>query len=92
MEEIILKFIFDENSKDDDEYTRWHRMDGFEEQGDEDSGKPVTPRTWEKAWIDICNYELENELDSILDKIVLPSLVASGRVRVFINTCEPYGP
>ena len=67
MEEIILKFIFDENAKDYDEYTRWHRMEGNAAQGDTDRGKPVTPRTWEKAWIDICNYELENNLDSILE-------------------------
>ena len=67
MEEIILKFIFDENSKDYDEFSRWHRMEGADAQGDTDRGKPVTPRTWEKAWIDICNYELENNLDSILE-------------------------
>ena len=96
MEEIILKFIFDENSKDYDEYTRWHRMDGFEEQGDEDSGKPVTPRTWEKAWIDICNYELENELDSILEipldelKEIVSGTFDNDFVQEFINWIEQH--
>ena len=32
MEEIILDFIFDEDSKDFDEFSRWHRIGGKDEE------------------------------------------------------------
>ena len=96
MEEIILKFIFDENSKDYDEFSRWHRMEGADAQGDTDRGKPVTPRTWEKAWIDICNYELENNLDSILEiplnelKTIVSGTFDNDFVQEFITWIEQH--
>lgn len=67
MEEIILDFIFDEDSKDGNEFSRWHRIGGKDEENYEDRLKPITPRTWEKAWIAICNYELQNNINTILD-------------------------
>ncbi|MCM1217723.1 MAG: hypothetical protein NC548_24790 [Lachnospiraceae bacterium] len=57
--EIIFKFIFDPDSKDGDEYPRWHSVDSKEDMdndsstGNEKSDAytlPVTPRRWETVW------------------------------------------
>ena len=67
MEEIILDFIFDEDAKDVDEFSRWHRIGGKAEANSDNRLKPITPRTWEFTWINIGNYELQNKINSILD-------------------------
>ena len=74
--EILFKFIFDPDSKDGDEYTRWHRVDNKEDlDSDTSSGNeksdantiPVTPRRWEKVWKAIKNFMKRNGFKNILE-------------------------
>lgn len=96
MEEIILDFIFDEDAKDFDEFSRWHRIGGKDEENNEDRLKPITPRTWEKAWISIANYELQNKLNSILEielnelKDIVNGILGNKMTDEFINWIEQH--
>lgn len=96
MEEIILDFIFDEDAKDFDEFSRWHRIGGKDEENSEDRLKPITPRTWEKAWIAIGNYELQNKLNSILEielnelKDIVNGILGNEMTNEFINWIEQH--
>lgn len=74
--EIIFKFIFDPDSKDGDEYPRWHRVDNKEDMdndtsmGNEKSDAntiPVTPRRWEEVWKAIKKYMKRKGFKSILE-------------------------
>ena len=74
--EIIFKFIFDPDSKDGDEYPRWHRVDNKEDlESDTTSGNekssantiPVTPRRWEEVWKEIQDYMEDEGYKSILE-------------------------
>ena len=74
--EILFKFIFDPDSKDGDEYPRWHRVDNKEDlDSDTSSGNeksdantiPVTPRRWEEVWKAIKKFMKRNGFKSILE-------------------------
>lgn len=73
--EILFKFIFDPDSMDGDEYTRWHRVDSkvdMENDNTEGNEKseansiPVTPRRWEEVWRELKKYMKKNNLNSVL--------------------------
>ena len=74
--EILFKFIFDDESKDGDEYTRWHRVDNKQDlemdtsTGNEKSDAnslPVTPRRWEIVWNEIRKFMKFKDYKSILE-------------------------
>lgn len=74
--EIIFNFIFDPESKDGDEFSRWHRVDNKidigqdSSQGNEKSDAnsiPVTPRRWEEVWKEIQDYMEDEGYKSILE-------------------------
>lgn len=74
--EILFKFIFDEESMEGDEYTRWHRGDSKMDiesdssQGNEKSSAvtaPITPRRWETVWDKLVDYMDENDMESVLE-------------------------
>lgn len=74
--EILFKFIFDPDSKDGDEFSRWHRVDNKEDidndtsAGNEKSDAnsiPVTPRRWEEVWKEIQDYMEDEGYKSILE-------------------------
>ena len=74
--EILFKFIFDPDSMEGSEYTRWHRGDSLldiqndSSQGNEKSKSettPVTPRRWEVVWDKLVEYMDDNDLNSVLE-------------------------
>lgn len=74
--EILFKFIFDPDSMDGDEYSRWHRADSkmdFEadaSMGNEKSKAetlPITPRRWETMWDRLVEYMDDNDLNSVIE-------------------------
>lgn len=74
--EILFKFIFDPDSMEGNEYTRWHRADNKIDISDDTSDgnehsdantKPVTPRSWESVWTEIMDYMEDEGYKSILE-------------------------
>ena len=72
--EILFKFIFDDEAKDGDEYRRWHEVDSKQNMEEDDATdyeksesitEAPTPRNWEYAWDEIVNYLDDHDLDSI---------------------------
>lgn len=63
-DELLLKFIFDENSKSGDEYPRWHSAVRHGS-GESSQVEPITPRRWESAFGYINSYEIDHDLDDI---------------------------
>ena len=63
-DELLLKFIFDENSKSGDEYPRWHSMvkNGS---GESRQVLPISPRRWQSAFEFINSYEIDHDIDDI---------------------------
>lgn len=73
--EILFRFIFDPDSKDGDEFPRWHGADAcFDKEQDDSQGNekseartvPVTPRRWEKVWRRLKEFMNRKGYDSIL--------------------------
>ena len=60
-EELLLEFIFDKSSMVGDEYPRWHTMVSHGA-GDSHQVKPISPRSWERAFREIGTYVVDHHL------------------------------
>lgn len=61
---ILLDFIFENNSRVDGEYPRWHSMTK-NGSGPSAQVKTISPRDWEVAFDEINTFENENNLNDI---------------------------
>lgn len=89
--EIIFKFIFDPDSKDGDEYPRWHRVDNkVDIDNDSSTGNeksdantiPVTPRRWEEVWKELQEFMEDEGYNSVLE---VPIQELNDAVKLFFT-------